>query len=82
MFTGGLAESVCEHITSLHNQLNMEALDVSSKPQKLRKDKPIVRELVDCLDLLRNFMHNWVDGKVRILNLVELRRKKSFCGVR
>ncbi|CAH1779766.1 unnamed protein product [Owenia fusiformis] len=57
---GGLMETIIENIKCGHNDLNSEALQMGG----LKKDTPTLENLILTLELLRNFMHRYVDAKV------------------
>lgn len=67
LFTVGLVENLIEYIKQTHAKINMEALQVG-KPNTKKKEDPLVAELVMTFDLLRNFLHQNLEAKVKYIH--------------
>ena len=65
--SAGLTEILIEHIKQTHAKLNMSSLQVGKPTLSKGKDDAIVQELTLTFDLLRNFMYQSEEVKVRLL---------------
>ncbi|CAH3027837.1 unnamed protein product, partial [Porites evermanni] len=80
----GFVETSLEHIKHVHVQLNMNSLQLEKGPSWKEKEDPLVTELMDAIQLLRNFIHCSPAGKTACLEsgIIDVLHKLwSWCTV-
>ncbi|XP_048576455.1 rotatin-like isoform X2 [Nematostella vectensis] len=60
----GLVETTLDQIKHIHVQLNMDSLQLGRGPSWKKRENPLIDEMVACLDVLRNLVYQYEEGKL------------------